>query len=87
MFNNKVIIYSLSLGITGMKKRVHIFFFNKRGNKNFWVAAILMSRSERGNKQNFILGLIKSNLFDCSRIHVPDSIIGDNLTTFKRGKG
>jgi hypothetical protein len=24
----------------------------------FWVAAILVGRSERGNKQNFILGII-----------------------------
>jgi hypothetical protein len=30
--------------------------FIKRGNKILWVAAIFVGRSERGNKQNFILG-------------------------------
>jgi hypothetical protein len=30
---------------------------NDRGNKNCWVAAILGSRSERGNKQYFNLSL------------------------------
>jgi hypothetical protein len=30
---------------------------NDRGNKICWVAATLVGRSERGNKQNFNLGL------------------------------
>jgi hypothetical protein len=39
-----------------MKKKL---FFIKRGNKICWAAAILVGRSERGSKQNFILGLKK----------------------------
>jgi hypothetical protein len=39
------------------KKIFKKYLFIKRGNKIFWVAAILLIRSERGNKQNFILGL------------------------------
>jgi hypothetical protein len=35
--------------------------FIKWGNKIFWVAAISVGRSERGNKQNFILGLVKTS--------------------------
>jgi hypothetical protein len=39
--------------------------------KIFWVAAIFVGQSERGNKQNFILGLKFENIFNRGVAHMP----------------
>jgi hypothetical protein len=46
------------IGMKSLKKT----FFLRWGYKIFWVAAILVGRSERGNKRYFILGLTGEGL-------------------------
>jgi hypothetical protein len=52
MFDSKFIRH-----IYRVQESLKKYFFLRWGNKIFWVAAILVGQSERGNKRYFILGL------------------------------